>query len=252
MYFLFSKILLFLLFPFSWAVGFLLIALFAKKAMLKRRSLIISAAILFVFSNPYLIYKFAQCWDVPTGNIQKGKVYSAAIVLGGFSGEDINGGGNFNLSADRFLQGIKLKMTGKAARIMITSGNGSLLPDGFSEGAWAKGQLKEFGFPDSVVLIEQRSRNTFENASFSKTILDKAHVQAPYLLITSAFHMRRSLYIFKSEGLNVVPYTCNYITGNSKLSFDTCVLPDANALSTWQIYLKEVVGLCVAHIKYQL
>ena len=252
MYFIFSKILLFLLFPLNWIVAFILIALFSKRPKLKRWALITSTTLLLLFSNPFLLYKFAECWDVPSGNIDKNKVYNAAIVLGGFSGEDKNGKGYFNGSAERFLQGIKLKATGQVSHVMITSGNGSLMPDGFSEGAWAKTQLKEFGLPDSVVLIEQNSRNTFENASFSKVILDKSHLQSPFLLVTSAFHMRRSLYIFKEEGLNVIPYACNYMYGNGKLSFDNYFMPDAGALDIWQVYLKEVVGLCVAHIKYQL
>lgn len=250
MYFIFSKVLLILLFPFVWAMIFLLIALFSKRAKLKRRSLVIAVVILLVFSNPFLLYKFAQCWDVPSTPLQKGKVYSVAVVLGGFSGEDKNGGGYFNSSADRFLQGIKLKLTGRVSHVMITSGNGSLSPDGFSEGTWAKGQLKQFNFPDSVVLIEQNSRNTIENAAFSKVILQKSHLPQPYLLVTSAFHMRRSLYIFKQEGLNVIPYTCNYYDGNGTMGFIQALTPDADALSLWQVYLKEVVGLAVTHIKY--
>src|ERR1700742_2802929 len=124
MYFIFSKVLLFLLFPLNWILVFLLIALFSKKPKLKRRSFVTGMVLLVIFSNPFLLYLFAKEWDIGPGTLEKGKIYSAAIVLGGFSGEDKNGNGVFNEQSDRFIEGIRLKETGQVSHILISSGNG--------------------------------------------------------------------------------------------------------------------------------
>ena len=249
MYFIFSKLLLFLLFPLNWIIVFLLISLFSKNARLKRKCFITGAILLIIFTNPGLLYLFAKNWDIDHVPLEKGKVYSVVITLGGFSGDDKNGSGVFNEEADRFIQGLKLKEENKASHILISSGNGNLQADDFKEAAWAQKVLKDFNLPDSAVLIEQNSRNTFENAAFSKALLQKAHLPPPYLLVTSSWHMRRALYIFKKEGVNVIPYPSGHITQNSKFSFADSLMPDAGVLSGWNLYLKEFVGLIVAHFK---
>jgi uncharacterized SAM-binding protein YcdF (DUF218 family) len=169
-------------------------------------------------------------------------------VLGGFTGEDANGNGFFNTAADRFIEGLKLIVTGKASHILITSGNGNLLHDKFAEADWVKTQLKAFKVPDSCVLIENKSRNTIENAAFSKTIIAARHLPPPYLLVTSAFHLRRSLGIFKKAKLEVVPYPCNYMAGNGKTSPDSFI-PSVEPLYKWNIYIKEVIGTLVNYLK---
>src|SRR5258708_5629270 len=123
MYFIFSKVLLFLLFPLNWIIVFLLIALFSKRQKLKRKCFVIGMALLIIFSNPLLLYLFAKNWDINPVPLNKNKIYSAVIVLGGFSGEDKNGNGVFNQEADRFIQGVKLKETGQVSHILISSGN---------------------------------------------------------------------------------------------------------------------------------
>jgi uncharacterized SAM-binding protein YcdF (DUF218 family) len=249
MYFILSKILLFLLFPLNWIIIFLLIALFSKRARLKRRAFIMCIALLVIFSNPYLLYLFAENWDIDNVALNNGKEYSTAIVLGGFAGNDTNGKGVFNESADRFIEGARLKETGKVSHILITGGNGNLQPTAFKEAAWTKGVLKEFKLPDSTILIEQNSKNTFENAAFSKKVLLKEHLAPPYILVTSAWHMRRSLYIFKKEGMDVIPYPSGKIMQNQKMYISDYIMPDAGILALWNQYLKEVVGLIVAHLK---
>ena len=247
MFFILSKLLLFSILPFSWFLAFFLFALVVKKPHLKRRYLIISAAILFIFSNPFLQGAFARYWDVKPVPLTASK-YSCVIVLGGFSGETANGGGAFNGKADRFIQGLKLLSTGKVSHILITGGNGNLLSSKFKEADWAKSQLRLLNVPDSLILTEDQSRNTLENASFSKTVLAKSHLRPPYLLVTSAFHMRRALGIFNRENIPVVPYPCNYVAGNDRITMYD-FLPDPDVFNGWALYIKEVVGTVVNHFR---
>lgn len=249
MYFIFSKILLFLTWPISWIIALVLIALFARKPKLKKRAFIASAILLLIFTNRGIFELVAKAWDVNTGKIEKRKTYSAAIILGGFSGEDKNGKGYFNESSDRFIEALRLKTSGQVSHILITGGNGSLSPDGFSEGDFVKGVLKNMKYPDTAILIEPKSRNTIENAAFSKDLLQKSAMQPPYILVTSAYHMRRSEYIFQKTGLDVIPYSCNYVAGIGKLSFVDYILPDGGTLGLWNLYIKEMIGLIVTHLK---
>ena len=244
MYFILSKVLLFLLFPLLWVFALFLIALFTKNPKRKKRFFIVALVVLYFFSAPFFLNQVAGWWSIRPGRVNEPKVYSCAIVLGGFSGPDKNNNGYFNGSADRFIQGIRMLTTGRAKHILITGGNGGLFPGQFSEGNWVKTQLDELKIPDSCVLIENRSRNTIENAVFSKVILQKAGLQPPYLLITSDFHMRRAYMIFEKEGYKVTPYPCNFIAGNTGNSLYD-LIPDGGPISGWGIYLKEMVGYMV-------
>jgi uncharacterized SAM-binding protein YcdF (DUF218 family) len=201
-----------------------------------------------IFTDPFLLNEFAKNWDIKPVPLKQSGSYSCAIVLGGFSGEDGNGNGFFNGSADRFIQGLKLLTTGKVSHILISGGSGNLIHNKFKESDWVKTQLIQFKVPDSCILIENRSRNTIENAAFSKQLLKDNHLQPPYILVTSAFHMRRSLGIFKKSQLEVIPYPCNYMTGIGNASLND-LIPDAAVLGGWDFYIKEVIGTAVNYLK---
>jgi uncharacterized SAM-binding protein YcdF (DUF218 family) len=247
MYFILSKLLLIFIYPFTWFLAFFLAAFLIRNPTLKRRFFIVSAAILLIFSNPFLYNQFAKQWNIQPVPLKAGQ-YSCVIVLGGFSGEDANGNGFFNGSADRFIQGLKLVTTGKAAHILISGGNGSLVKSQFAEGDWVKTQLLQLKVADSSIISENRSRNTLENAAFSKILLAEKHLQPPYLLVTSGFHMRRSLKIFKKAGVEVTPYPCDFFAGNQNFSFDLFI-PDGATFAGWNIYIKEVVGVIYNRIR---
>jgi uncharacterized SAM-binding protein YcdF (DUF218 family) len=239
MYFIFSKILLQLIFPFTWILILLIVSLISKNKKWKYRCFVAAIVLLILFTNPFLFNQFAQSWDIAPYK-HDNKKYSCAILLGGFSNGSEKGNGYFNIAADRFIQGTKLLSTRRASHLLITGGTGSLLPDEFREATWVKKQLHEFNYPDSAILIESASRNTLENAMFSKAVLAKANLTPPYLLVTSAFHMRRSLMIFKKAGMDVIPYPANYLVRRKAVISD--IIPDAGILSLWNIYIKELVG----------
>jgi uncharacterized SAM-binding protein YcdF (DUF218 family) len=247
MYFILSKVLLFLLFPLLWVFALVITGFITKNKKRKRRLFIASVVLLFLLSNSFLFNEFATLWGYPP--YSGSEKYSCAIVLGGFSSADKDGNGYFNESADRFIQGVRLLETSKVKRLMITGGNGDLVPGNYRESIWTKGQLKELNIPDSSILIESNSRNTIENAEFSKKILQANHIQPPYLLVTSDFHMRRSMMIFKKHGVNVVAYPCNYMAGHGNINIASFIFPDAYALEGWSTYLKEVVGYVVDYWK---
>lgn len=244
MFFTLSKLLVYFVYPISWIFIVLIIALLTKNSKFKRSLLITAFILLLIFSNSFLLNRFAKSWDIVPEHSKITTKYSCAIILGGYVSEDNTGKGFLNWAADRFIQGIKLEESGKVSHLLFTGGNASSNPDAFTEGNWISLELKAYQIPDSVILIEKKSRNTTENIRFSKAILQAKHLLPPYLLVTSAFHMRRALYICKKEGLNVVAYPCNYFAGNGATTLSDFI-PSAQALANWNIYLKELVGYLV-------
>ncbi|MES2809119.1 MAG: YdcF family protein [Bacteroidota bacterium] len=244
MYFIFSKILLFILLPVYWVIALLAIGLVVKNPKRKKRFLIAGFVMLYLCSAPLFLKSFQYVWDVKPYPANDTTKYSCVIVLGGFSSGGGEDGGHFNSSADRFIQGAKLMETKQASHILISGGTGELIPGAFREAAWVRTQLLKFNVPDSAILVENNSKNTIENARFSKALLQQMHLPPPYLLVTSSYHMRRSLMIFKKAGVPVVPYTCNYLYGNLTFGIGD-LLPEGHTIAKWESYTKEIVGYTV-------
>lgn len=249
MYFIFAAITTLMLSPLVWAVVLLFIALVSKKPVKKRRLIISSVTVLIIFSNPWLLYLYANCWNVDPAPLDQKKTYSAVIVLGGFTNQDKYGKGTFNAHLERFVRAMELKTTGQAAHIFISGGNSTPRGDNFTESRWAKEKMEQFHIPDTAIMFEDKSRNTVENARFTRQALLQAHLPAPYPLVTSSFHMRRAMYIFKKAGIEVIPVPCDYLSGNNKLGPSDYFVPSAAAIDSWGYYMKELVGYGVAHFQ---
>jgi uncharacterized SAM-binding protein YcdF (DUF218 family) len=246
MFFFLSKMLIYFLYPLSWVLILLLCGLIFKK---KRKAFNISALIVFlIFSNGFLLNRVASRWDYTPVELPVGSKYSCAIVLGGFQMQDKNEKGYFNSSADRFIQALLLYKQGYVGKILITGGSGMLGRSSLLYSSWAKGEFVKCGVPANDILVENDSRNTFENAQFSKRVLDSAGIKPPYVLITSAFHMRRSLWVFGHEKLPVVAYPCNFVLGRADWYLGD-LLPNASPLAAWSVYFKEIIGLQAYRIK---
>jgi uncharacterized SAM-binding protein YcdF (DUF218 family) len=239
MFFILSKLLVIFIYPITWVFITLLLGLALKNQRVRRGLLTCAFALLLIFSNPFLLDLFANAWDIKTPPLEQR--YTCAIVLGGFVSEDRKGSGYFNGAADRFLQAMALKHDNKVDYLLFSGGNADFKPGKFREAEWLADQMSLFNVPDSVVIIEKNSRNTLENVKFSKELLRARGLKPPYLLVTSAFHMRRSLLTFNALGLQVDPYSCNYIAGQEKTSFKSFI-PRAEILSNWNVYMKEVIG----------
>jgi uncharacterized SAM-binding protein YcdF (DUF218 family) len=98
--------------------------------------------------------------------------------------------------------------------------------------------LQDFGV--SVVWVEEKARNTFENAQLSAAVLKPAGIQSIYL-VTHAWHMRRARVAFEHAGFTVIPAPTIYATRFKLTVLD--FLPDAGALRDSGLFFREAVGI---------
>jgi uncharacterized SAM-binding protein YcdF (DUF218 family) len=246
MFFILSKVLLVFISPLTWVFGLMVYAAFTKKSKRKQILIIATTVTLYIFSNRFTIDAVARIWDVAPYK-QSAKTYSCIILLGGFVSEDENGQGYFNWAANRYTKATKLLANHTASHLLFTGGNSDINPDAFTEANFVKTELKKQNFADSLILLDGKARNTSENAIFAGQLLKQANLKPPYLLVTSAFHMRRAKLIFKKAGINIVPYTSNN-NGGKRDIFLKDFLPDIDAIIEWNLYIKEMVGYIVAYL----
>jgi uncharacterized SAM-binding protein YcdF (DUF218 family) len=243
MFFFLSKVLAFLIMPYTWAIVLLLLAWRSKNEVRKRKFFIGAVIILLVFSNRFILNQAMIAWEISPVKDPAPDTYDAVIVLGGFStyNEEFDRT-NFIGSADRLMQGIRLTKNGVAPKLIVSGGSGSITFPDHLEGVRTEKYLREIGFPDSLLITENSSKNTYENAKFTAEILKKNNIKGKYLLITSGFHMRRSLGCFAKQGLTCDPYSVDMHGGEGRANIDYFLLPEVSVLAEWNILIHEWVG----------
>ena len=166
------------------------------------------------------------------------------IVLGGAIGpamSDARGEPSLNESAERITVLADLARRYPNARIVFSGGDGSLTGRGSPEAKYALPLFESFGVARSRIELEDKSRNTAENATFSKALADPKPGQR-WLLVTSAHHMPRSVGSFRRAGFPVEAYPVDWRTGGGAdlaSPFNTV----AAGLARTDAAAKEWVGL---------
>ena len=247
MFFFLSKILSFLVMPFTWAIVLLLISWKTKNVVRKKKCFIAGVLILLVFSNRFVLNQVMMAWEIAPVGQPTEKSYDAIIVLGGFStyNEEFDRI-NFTGSADRFNQGLQLVKNGIAPVLVISGGSGSITFSEHKEGSRTQTYLRRIGIPDSMIIIENESKNTYENAVNTAKILKARYPNGKFLLVTSGYHMRRALGCFAKAGLQCDPYSVDMHGGAARASFDYFLLPDSEVLANWNILFHEWMG-CITY-----
>ena len=243
MFFILSKILAFLLCPAYWIYIGVILYFFTRKPKRKKGILIATLSITFLFTNKYIFQKVMLWWQTPIQEIQNGTTYEAGILLGGLYFFDNDNIGYFNDNSDRFIQTNKLYQQGIIKKIIISGGSAAILSKEPLEADSLKKEFVLSGVKVQDIIIDHSSRNTYENALFTKRLTDSLHLKQPFALVTSAFHMPRSLMVFKKQNINVVPVTSSYIIVNKTLAIDQLILPNPKALSDWEVIIKEWIGI---------
>lgn len=136
------------------------------------------------------------------------------IVLGGAITPDVSaerGAVALNQAAERMTAAAELARRYPNARIVYSGGNNAMLGNGISEAPFAVQELQALGVAHDRITAEEQSRNTIENAVFSR-LLAQPKPDERWLLITSAYHMPRAIAAFRAAGFAVEAYPVDWRT----------------------------------------
>jgi len=248
-FFLLSKTLGTMLLPANFLIGAGVLGavlLATRWAFLGRRLLVTTVVLLAIcgFSplGKWLLYPLEQRfppWDTARG------VPDGIIVLGGSIDPDISaahGRAALTYAADRMIAAAALARRYPNARIVFTGGSANLVADDSAKEAdYAMSLLESLGIPRERLTMERRSRNTQENAEFSKALVNPKDGER-WLLVTSAYHMPRSVGLFRKAGFAVEPYPVDWRVGKPAdlLTFSVFAV---NGLERTDIAMREWIGL---------
>jgi uncharacterized SAM-binding protein YcdF (DUF218 family) len=245
MFFILSKVLFFLLSPFWWIIILFAWMLISKSEKRQKALRIVILVVFIIFTNPFIYRTLVLAWQPDPVELPAGKKYTAGILLGGMAGYDKYDRGHFGSSADRFIQAANLYHSGIIGKIIVSGGTGSLMQNEPAESFFLRGAFIANGIPDSAIIIESRSRNTYENAVYSKQITDSLQLSPPFVLVTSALHMPRSAKVFKKQGFDIMPFPCDYRVTHQGFSMENYILPNSGLINEWNLFIKEIVGLWI-------
>jgi len=167
----------------------------------------------------------------------------AIVVLGG--GVSPAGHGdlypNLESGADRVWHAARLFHASKAPLVLLTGGSDP--SHSAASEAGAMGQfMRDLGVPGQALVLENRSRNTSQNAEYSADILAEQGINR-ILLVTSAYHMPRAKGLFEAHGLQVIPVATDHEVLSRPLWRN--LLPETSALDGSSRAIKEIVGRLV-------
>jgi uncharacterized SAM-binding protein YcdF (DUF218 family) len=248
-FFLLSKTLGIMLLPANFLIGvggLGAILLATRWGLLGRRLLVAAVTLLAVcgFSplGNWLLYPLEQRfppWDAARG------VPDGIIILGGSIDPDLSaahGRAALMHAADRMIAAAALARRYPNARIVFTGGNANLVSDDTAKEAdYAMSLFESLGVPRERLTMERRSRNTQENAEFSKALVEPKDGER-WLLVTSAYHMPRSVGLFRKAGFAVEPYPVDWRVGRlaDLLAFSPVAI---EGLERTDIAVREWMGL---------
>lgn len=165
------------------------------------------------------------------------------VTLGGGATLDtpnVNGTGHLSgFAANRLLTAAQLY---QKLKVPIIISGGKVLETTGCEAEISKTILIGLGIPGDKIILEDRSLNTTENAQFTKQVLRQFGFSRP-VLVTSAFHMERSVLQFEKAQVAVLPYPADYqVNLKNRFAFHQ-LWPSANALFNTSLAMKEYVGI---------
>ncbi|MEM7620041.1 MAG: YdcF family protein [Pseudomonadota bacterium] len=256
MFFALSKIIWFVLqpsffIPFLIAIGLLFLVLGWSKW---GKSFVGLGLVLFfvVSLSPLaniLLIPLEERFPRPNDDIVSRLKPDGMIILGGASDISITKARKtfaLNEAGERFVEAVLLARQYQDAKVIFSGGSGSLFWNLRPEALAAQNFFQGMGLNESQFLLEQKSRNTFENAIYSKGLIAKKFSkplsEMTFLLVTSAFHMPRAVGCFRRAGINVIPWPVDYRTRGWQDSDLTFKSP-ANGLKRMDVVMKEWVGL---------
>lgn len=203
--------------------------------------------LLFFFSNSFIANKVFHAWEEDPVSLSTLRNYNTAIVLTGVASYRKGHADRifFGKGADRVIHTVQLYKLGKVKKILISGGSGALSGEKIAEANQLRLVFLFCGVPDSDIILENQSRNTKESSRFTKSLIDSLGINGEILLVTSAFHMPRSIGCFEKAGLKVDAYPVGFYSIDGEVDFEDLIIPSEDAINKWTILIHEIFGFWV-------
>ncbi|MEM8829417.1 MAG: YdcF family protein [Cyanobacteria bacterium P01_G01_bin.19] len=248
-----SKLLPLFVYPLGFSCILLLTALWFcyKRSRWTFLPILLAFIVLMTASNPQFSNSLVTSLErqyLPLETIPKAE---AIVVLGGATRNDEPPRTLPDMSdrGDRLLYGVKLYKDGAAPYILLTGGRIEWYGGDSSEAESMATLMEIMGVPREAFILESRALNTYENAVYTKEILDRRNIKK-ILLVTSAAHMPRSLAIFKKQGIDAIPAPTDFLVSDRNLIENSIsteskiigLFPSPESLDRTTQIIKEYIG----------
>lgn len=250
-----SKILAALIFPFNAAIALMIVALillWLKRTKWAGGCLGLAVTILAVCGNPimsHMLFANLERSYLPKPVTEYPQA-DAIVTLGGGLQPPLPPRlyADANSASDRYLHATRLYHAQRSPLVILSGGN-VFTQKGFEgESYYAAQLIQEWGVPASAIIIEDQSRNTYENALLTKKLLADKNLKR-ILLVTSALHMRRALATFRSVGIDAIPSPTDYDMVESQQPQILNWIPNVGALGATTRLIHEYLGYLVYQYK---
>ncbi|MFB2976627.1 YdcF family protein [Microseira sp. BLCC-F43] len=260
MFLFLSKLLPIFFYPLGLACLLMVVALitFWKRPRIAVGAIATALFVLLIASNAavsrYLV-RSLEWQHIPRGELPQ---VAAIVVLGGGIKPKLPPRPWVDVSdrGDRILHGAQLYRQGKAPWLVLSGGRIDWKDNNESESKDMAAIALAMGVPQSAILEEPTSLNTYQNAVNVGKILDDKKMQRRVLLITSAMHMPRSLLIFKRQGIDAIAAPTDFLVTEKDFkpldSWQAIIfnlLPDIENLDNTTSAIKEYVGIAIYRLK---
>lgn len=175
------------------------------------------------------------------------KPIAGIIILGGAENAVLTaryGAPQFSDAAERMMVIPKLDQAFPRSKIIFSGGSSAIVNNQFLGGDVARMWLSELKL-SSEFIIEENARNTVENALYTREVIIEKElgIEGKWVLVTSAFHMPRSVGVFRKIGLDVIPYPVDYRVGGNDFRINL----NAN-MSELNTAVREWIGLVAYYL----
>ena len=237
-----------MLLPTNFMIGLGLIGLMLLATRWRRlgsRLMIVSLALLAICAwsplGKLLLYPLETrfpAWDASNG------APDGIIVLGGPIDADLSvahGTAVLSAAGDRIVATAALAHRYPRTRVLYAGGSANLVSNDAKEADFAADLFENLGIARSRLVMERSSRNTLENAEFSKALVNPKPGER-WLMVTSAFHMPRAVGLFRKAGFSVEAYPVDWKLGRGAELFTFFNLA-GDGLSRTDTAVREWMGL---------
>jgi uncharacterized SAM-binding protein YcdF (DUF218 family) len=247
MFFFISKIFAFFCEPLTYVFLFLLVALiFYRKPRLGKTCILLALLVFMVFGTkpvPDMLIRFLESQYQPVSPLPH---VDAVIVLSGALNLRLSTPQHleFGEGVERILAGIKLVQEGYGDVLIISGGSGDIYDQTKREAVFLRQFAIDLGVPEKKILIDQNSRNTYENATNTRAIMEQ-HGISSSILVTTASHLPRSMACFEKLGIKPIPYPVDFYSAPDPDYNLFDIIPGVSSLKRTSFILHEYIGILI-------